>query len=197
MVSTLTFVATVYKDTRANQLTTRISTVPPDQAWPYRIQAFPLQMPARTAGPDVSGFGVGGSSSVPSGPVPSGTVAKTTEDNTDVTPKVSRGQVAGISVGVIVFMGFIVALAVVQVRSRRRRHGQLEPPVTDVPRAELEGTKMYPEMDNERELVEAPYMEGQYPSPGIDRGADVAKEEGKPSQQSLPDFGKGKRISIG
>ncbi|KAK7911820.1 hypothetical protein PG985_014301 [Apiospora marii] len=174
MVSTLTFVATVFKDTQANQLTTRFSTVPPDQAWPYRIQAFPLQMPASTAGTDVGDFGVGGPSSVPSHPDPSGTVAKATEDGTNVAPVLSRGQVAGISVGTIVFLGLIIALVVMQIRRRRRRHDHPELPAADAPRAELEGSRMYPEMDGERMPVEAPYTEGHYFSPTFEKRGDSA-----------------------
>ncbi|KAK7995183.1 ankyrin repeat-containing domain protein [Apiospora arundinis] len=37
-------------DIGPNELVTSHSTVPPDQAWPYRIPAFPLKMPAITGG---------------------------------------------------------------------------------------------------------------------------------------------------
>ncbi|KAK8112931.1 hypothetical protein PG984_013457 [Apiospora sp. TS-2023a] len=163
-----------------------------DQAWPYSIQAFPLQIPASTVGPAVST-----PTSDLSSPAPSTTAAKTAEDDTDMAHTLSRGQVAGISVGAIAFLGLIITLFVMQVRRRRRRPGQPELPADDAHRAELEGSRLYPEMESERKPVEAPGTEGQYFNPGIDKGADCANQEGKSEHQPLPDPGKGRRISIG
>ncbi|KAK7952745.1 uncharacterized protein PG986_008473 [Apiospora aurea] len=118
---------------------------PPESAWRYTINAFPLQAPASTAG------------SVSPNPDPISATAISRDQGS-----LSKGQVAGIAVGSCVLGGIIVALILVQIR-RRRRHldtyqGKPELHATNAPRAELEGHGMYPEMDGRSQPTEAPAM---------------------------------------
>ncbi|KAK7959758.1 uncharacterized protein PG986_004612 [Apiospora aurea] len=121
--------------------------VVPEEARPYRIQAFPLQIPAETSG-----------SSSPS----------TADQGNGST--LSRGQIAGTAVGCVVFLGLVAALVFVQIRRRRYKTGQApneydayrakpELPASDVPRAELEGHGMYPEMEGELGPGQTPFTE--------------------------------------
>ncbi|KAK8029774.1 hypothetical protein PG993_011065 [Apiospora rasikravindrae] len=180
MVSVLTFVETVQKKTQANQLTTHSTTVPPNQALPYRIQAFPLAMPAVTAGSS--------SGSVLPEPSATNTVTTATDDGASATSALTRGQIAESAVGVIAFLGLVFALVAMQVRRRRLRGYAIpELPAADdlktedtAPRVELEGCNMYPEMSSEREPVEAPFAENQS-SPLIShQGAAGAEEDESP-----------------
>ncbi|KAK8122922.1 hypothetical protein PG984_011592 [Apiospora sp. TS-2023a] len=103
-------------------------------------------------------------------------------NETTTSRTLSGGQIAGITIGTMVFTGLIAALILIQVRRRREvsngvtNHqvdpfgGKPELPNNGVSRAELEpaanelvpeleGHALYPEMDGRTEPVEAPHSE--------------------------------------
>ncbi|KAK8062592.1 hypothetical protein PG997_014689 [Apiospora hydei] len=183
-VSDLTFAATTYTlvDPSATPAevsrvgaSTCFSTVPPERAWPYRIQVFPLQIPAQTASPTRAGS--------PESSPSSTTAAESDKGVTEGSAAaLSKGQIAVITVGSIVFVSLVGAFILMLLRRRQRwqqqqiearddGRGRPELPVSDVPRAELEGHEMYPEMDGQRGPVEAPNTEAQGQIPCAEGGA--------------------------
>ncbi|KAK8029773.1 hypothetical protein PG993_011064 [Apiospora rasikravindrae] len=184
-VTDLTFAATTYTivDPSATPAevsrvgaSTWSSTVPLEEAWPYRIQVFPLQLPAQTASPTTS-----------AGSTDTTIVAKNATGAAEgrAGTALSKGQIAGIVVGSIMFLSLIGTAILVLILIRRRRRHQRgvgddgddprrdrpELPVLEFPRAELEAHGLYPEMDDQRGPVEAPDTEAQSRSP---RGAGGA-----------------------
>ncbi|KAK6858308.1 hypothetical protein PG995_006007 [Apiospora arundinis] len=96
-------------DIGPNEPVTSHSTVPPNQAWPYRIPVFPLKMPVETGGgPDAGPT----SSTLPD---PSSNITSSAVDNTTTTLSLGKGQMAGIVVGPVTFLVVIAALVVMQV----------------------------------------------------------------------------------
>ncbi|KAK7999681.1 hypothetical protein PG990_012281 [Apiospora arundinis] len=149
------------------------STLPPGKTYRYVIEAFPLQIPATPIS----------STSTESRVTPTALVTiKDTYTANAAAPTngLEKEHIVGISIGILLFLGLVAAMVVMQIRRRRRRNQRVavddgynpyqgKPelpnnivlraelgPATDGLVAELEGHRMYPEMDAQARPVEAP-----------------------------------------
>ncbi|KAK8016793.1 hypothetical protein PG993_014982 [Apiospora rasikravindrae] len=132
------------------------STVPLDKATFYTIEALPFRIPSK-----------------PTSSISAGRTSRTATANaTSTITQISKGQIAGIAIGAVVFIGIIAGLFMMQIQRRRRHvlkstndhgfdpyHVKAELHNDSVPLAELEGHGMFPEMDGYTQPVEAPQPE--------------------------------------
>lgn len=163
-------------------IVTLSTTLPPDKAFTYRIEAMPLQKPAETissTSTHITPSSVGPSTSMAT------TTTPATANDTSTASTLSHGQIAGIVVGMAGFVGIGAVMVMKQIRRRRRldsnamrnqcddpyqgkpelpansapRASELEPTVATAFLTELEGDGMHPEMDGHSKPVEAPTPE--------------------------------------